>query len=223
MKETDLYRPIKGFLESQGYTVKAEVNACDVVALRGDEPPLIVELKTGLTLQLFYQAVDRLALSDSVYVAIPRPKRSVPTEAVKLARRVGLGVIVVSKSGSVEVLCECVPYAPRKNDTRKAALLKEFKRRKGDPNLGGSSRTKLMTAYRQDALRCLTHLHAHGPTRIAHLRDQTQVEKSASILRDNYYGWFEKQARGIYALAEAGRAAVTQFADEIASLLQPAE
>lgn len=45
LKETDLYWPIKAFLEDQGYEVKAEVIDCDVVAMRNDEPPLIVELK----------------------------------------------------------------------------------------------------------------------------------------------------------------------------------
>jgi hypothetical protein len=146
MKEIDLYLPIKAFLELRGYTVKAEVNACDVVALRGDDPPLIVELKTSLRLQLFYQAVDRLSLTDQVYIAIPRPKRATPSEAVKLAKRIGFGLIVVSKSGSIEVLAEPIPYAPRQNAKRRAALLSEFKRRHGDPNLGGSSKTKLMTA-----------------------------------------------------------------------------
>ena len=35
MPETDLYPPLKSFLEKQGYTVKAEVGAADIVALRG--------------------------------------------------------------------------------------------------------------------------------------------------------------------------------------------
>ena len=36
-RETDLYPPIKAFLEDQGYVVKAEVGAADVVAVRGAE------------------------------------------------------------------------------------------------------------------------------------------------------------------------------------------
>ena len=43
--ETSLYAPVKTLLESQGYEVKAEVRGCDVVAVRGDEAPVIVELK----------------------------------------------------------------------------------------------------------------------------------------------------------------------------------
>jgi hypothetical protein len=69
MAETDLYRPVKQFLEAQGYAVKGEIGPCDVVAVRGDESPLIVELKERLSLSLVLQAVNRLTVSDAVYVA----------------------------------------------------------------------------------------------------------------------------------------------------------
>jgi hypothetical protein len=218
MPETDLYLPIKAFLESQGYTVKAEIQSCDVMALRGDDPPVIVELKTGLTLQLFYQAIDRLSLTDAVYIAIPKPKRAVPLEAVKLTKRLGLGLIVVSKSGSVEVLADPAPYTPRQNARRKTALLKEFRNRQGDPNIGGSTKTKLMTAYKQDALRCLVHLHANGPTKVSTLRKETKVERAATILRSDYYGWFVKQERGIYTITNDGTVAIKTFAVEITAV-----
>jgi hypothetical protein len=218
MSETDLYHPIKAFLEAQGYTVKSEIKSCDVMAVRGDEPPVIVELKTGLTLQLFYQAMDRLALTDAVYIAISRPKRAVPADAVRLCKRLGLGLIVVTKSGTVEVIADPAPYSPRQNAKRKTALLKEFRSRQGDPNIGGSTRTKLMTAYKQDALRCLAHLHTNGPTKISDLRKQTKVERSATILRSDYYGWFARQSRGIYTCTTIGKDAIRLFAIEIASL-----
>lgn len=218
MPETDLYHPVKKFLEAQGFTVKAEVKGCDVVAMRGDEPPVIVELKTGLTLQLFYQAIDRLALTDTVYIAIARPKRRVPLEAVKMAKRLGLGLLVVAKSGSIDVLADPLPYTPRSNKNRKTALLKEFHKRKGDPNIGGSTKTKLMTAYKQDALRCLTYLNTNGPAKISDLRKNTKVDRAATILRSDYYGWFAKQSRGIYGLSKIGTKAILDFADAIANL-----
>ena len=221
MAETDLYLPVKLLLESQGYAVKAEVNSCDVVAIRGDEPPVVVELKTGLTLQLFYQAVDRLALSDAVYIAIARPKRAVPSDALRLVKRLGLGLIVVSSSGSVEVMADPAPYAPRQNVKRKSALLKEFQKRVGDPNTGGSAKTKLMTAYKQDALRCLAHLHQHGPTRVADLCKHTKIDRSASILRSDYYGWFIKESRGIYRVTDKGIEAIVDFKTEIDNLTAP--
>ena len=38
-RETSLYPPVKQFLENRGFDVKGEICGCDVVALRGDEPP----------------------------------------------------------------------------------------------------------------------------------------------------------------------------------------
>jgi hypothetical protein len=55
--ETDLYLPVKAFLVAQGYEVKAEVGAADIVACRGDEDPVIVELKAAFSLTLFHQAI----------------------------------------------------------------------------------------------------------------------------------------------------------------------
>jgi hypothetical protein len=218
MKETDLYPAVKHLLETQGYVVKAEVKSCDVMAVRGDEPPIIVELKNGLTLQLIYQAVDRLSITEHVYIAIAKPKRAVPIEAQKLCRRLGLGLLVVSKSGSVDILAEPIPYIPRANKQRKVALLKEFHKRKGDPNIGGSTKTKLMTAYKQDALRCLCHLHCNGPTKVSILKKATQVDRAATILRADYYGWFVKEDRGIYNVTDTGRGALLIYAIEIAAL-----
>ena len=45
--ETALYLPVKRFLEKLGFTVKGEVGGCDLVALSGDDPPIVVigELK----------------------------------------------------------------------------------------------------------------------------------------------------------------------------------
>ena len=36
MRESDLYEPIKAYLEGQGYTVKGEVGEADLLACRGD-------------------------------------------------------------------------------------------------------------------------------------------------------------------------------------------
>jgi hypothetical protein len=200
MPETDLYLPIKHHLETQGYTVKSEVRACDVVAVRGDEPLLIVELKAAFNLQLLFQGIDRLAMTDHVYVAVARPKRGIAASALKLCRRIGLGLIVVTSAGSVEVLADPVPYAPRLNTKKRALLLREFNARKGDPNVGGSTRKPLMTAYRQDAMKCADHLRALGPQRIRDLKAATGVDRAANILRDNVYGWFMKVERGVYAV-----------------------
>ncbi len=93
-RETDLYPPIKSFLEDQGYVVKSEVGAADVVAVRGAEPPVVVELKLGFSLALFHQCIARLSVSDDVYLAVARQPGKRFAKAVKdntaLARRARL-------------------------------------------------------------------------------------------------------------------------------------
>jgi hypothetical protein len=201
MAETELYLPVKRFLERQGYVVKSEVRSCDVVAVRENEAPVIVELKSGLTLHLIYQALDRLTMTDAVYIAIGKPKRGVSAQALKLCRRIGLGLIVVAGSGSLDVLADPAPYKPKQNVKRRGQLLREFIKREGDPNTGGSTGVKLMTAYRQDALKCAAHIELHGASRVRDIRSQTGVDRAAAILRDNHYGWFKNEARGIYGMA----------------------
>jgi hypothetical protein len=52
LNEIDLYAPVKELLEQQDYTVKGEVDRCDLAAVRGAEPPVIVELKRRFALSL---------------------------------------------------------------------------------------------------------------------------------------------------------------------------
>lgn len=218
MQETELYLPVKAFLEAQGYDVKGEVGAADVVARRGAQELLIVELKTGFSLQLLQQAVARQRLTDVVYVAVPRWTGKAGWRAFKgnvgLCKRLGLGALSVElKSGRVQAHCDPVPYKPRKSKIKTAALLKEFDAREGDPNLGGMNRQTVMTAYRQDALRCAAYLKAHGPSRGRDVKDGTNVARATRLMRDNHYGWFEKVSTGIYGLSGVGGNALLQQSD----------
>jgi len=214
LRETDLYEPVKLLLEKQGYEVKAEVGAADVVARRGVESPVIVELKTGFSLALFHQAIDRLKLADAVYVAVPRGAGRAFQKSLKnnlaLCRRLGLGLMTVRlKDGLVEVHADPGLYAPRKQVRKQARLLKDFMRLNGDPNTGGQSRKGgLVTAYRQDALRCAAVLSA-GPVKAAEVAKLAKVERARAIMADNHYGWFERVERGVYGLTPAGLSAVS--------------
>ena len=212
MKETDLYPPVRAFLAAQGYEVKGEIGAADVVACRPGEPPVVVELKTGFCLTLLHQAVARQAVSDAVYVAVPRPKgRGVLARNVALCRRLGLGVLLVSPRGAVEAVADPGPYVPRRRPAGRDALLREFARRTGDPTPGGT-RGQVMTAYRQDALRCRAAL-ADGPLKAREVAATTGVARARAILADNHYGWFVRISRGVYALADT-RTAATPIAAE---------
>lgn len=213
MQESDLYAPVKAFLEAQGYAVKGEVGAVDVLACRGDEQPLVVELKTGFSLALLHQAVARQAVTDLVYVAVPFRTGKVAARALKsnvgLCRRLGLGAMTVRESdGLVMVHADPGPYQPRKQPRRKAALLREFQRLQGDPNRGGSVRQGLMTGYRQDALRCAQVLAQTGPSRGRDVAAASGVVVATRIMADNHYGWFARLSPGIYALTDSGHAAL---------------
>ena len=215
--ETQLYAPVKAWLQGLGYDVKSEVGPADVVACRKGCDPVIVELKTGFSLTLLQQAVARQALSEHIYVAVPRWKGRAGWRAFKgnmvLCRRLGLGVLSVSlASGAVEVHCDPTPFQPRKSAPRKAALLKEFAAREGDPNAGGT-RGKVMTAYKQDTLRCAAYLAEHGPCKGSDVAKATGVSRATRIMADNHHGYFFRAARGIYAVTEAGKATITGKAE----------
>ena len=204
MRETDLYKPVKKLLESQGYEVKAEVGPADVVAVRGDEPPLIVELKTKFSLSLFHQAAERQAITDFVYIAVPAGKGAVSRKALQknltLCRRLGLGLMTVRlRDRFVEVLADPGPYRPRQSKRKQVLLLREFTRRRGDPNVGGM-RGRIVTAYRQDAIKCVDFLSENGATKAAKVAEGTGVPNARQIMADNHYGWFQRVSIGIYDL-----------------------
>jgi hypothetical protein len=218
--ETALYAPVKALLEAQGYEVKSEVNGCDVVAVRGDAPPVIVELKRTFGLGLVLQGMDRLAMTDAVYLAVGAwPPRV--DDVRRLLRRVGLGLIVVAQ-GRADLVLDPVPYQPRRNRRRAERLLLEHRRRIGDPNTGGATRRPIMTAYRQEAERCLGHLCA-GPASLRALRAAGDVPHAATILRGDVYGWFERVERGVYGLTPKGERALAEaeMRDGASALAEP--
>jgi len=218
MRETELSPYIKAFLKRQNYRVKGEVGAADIVAVRGDEDPLIVELKTGFSLALFHQGIARLAVSDLVYIAVPhktgKPFQRALKDNVQLARRVGLGVITVRlRDGHVVVHADPEPYRPRKSKQKKAKLLRAFERLQGDPNAGGATRHGIVTGYRQDALRCARFLAVHGPSSGKKVKDWAEVPDATRIMRNDHYGWFSKVSRGVYQLTDAGRKGLSDYGD----------
>jgi hypothetical protein len=181
-------------------------------------------MKLTFSLALVMQGVARQALFDHVYLAVPVSSDKGWAlryrDIIRLCRRLGLGLLAVNvAAAAVEAHLDPGPYAPRKNATRGQRLLREFDRRVGDPNTGGSTRVKRVTAYRQDALRCAHHLSLHGATKAAHVAQATGVARAATLMRADHYGWFETTARGIYHLTPAGTAGLAQHAGDLAALL----
>ena len=222
IRETELYEPVKALLEGQGYVVKGEVGAADIVAVRDGDDPVIVELKTGFSLARYHQGIARQKLSDDVYLAGPRGKGRQFKASLKnnkvLCRRLGLGLITVRlRDGYTEVHLDPTPYVPRQSKQRKARLLREFSRLVGDPNTGGQVRVGIVTAYRHDALRCVGALR-DGPLKASAVAAASGVEVARRVMSDNHYGWFERVARGIYALSPKGEAAVEEYAAVLAEI-----
>ncbi len=212
--ETSLYLPVKRFLESLGFAVKGEINGCDLVALRGNEAPLVVigEMKLSFNLELVLQAVDRAAACDEVWLAARISAKGKGRESDarfrNLCRRLGFGMLGVSQAGHVEIIVSSASLMPRQDPRRRSRLVEEHRRREGDPAVGGGSRAPIMTAYRQQALVCAAAL-ADGPQRPRDLR--TAAPDAGKILLQNVYGWFARTDRGIYALTQTGREALVRW------------
>jgi hypothetical protein len=210
MAETALYAPVKAFLEGLGFVVKGEIDSCDIVAVQPGEKPLLVitELKLGFSFELVLQAVDRLTAADEVWLAVPltRKGRDRDRRVQRLCKLLGVGLLCVhAKSGAVEVQTRPGPYAPRLDKAWRSRLLREFDRRRGDPAVGGSTRRKIMTAYRQQCLALAAAL-LPGPGRPRDLR--AVAPDAAVMLRRNVYAWFLRIAPGSYDLTPLGRAEV---------------
>ncbi len=189
----------------------------DVVALRDGEPPMLViaELKLGLNFELVLQAVERMRSADEVWLAVPatRKGRDRDRRAHHLCRLLGIGLLAVTLStGQVTTLVEAGPYTPRRNGVRRRLILREFARRRGDPMEGGHARGARMTAYRQQAL-ALAHQLRAAPQRPRDLK--AVVPEAGTMLLRNVYGWFERTAKGVYALTPAGHDALRIWADHI--------
>jgi hypothetical protein len=215
--ETTLYAPVKRYLERLGFTVKGEVCGCDLVALRENEPPVVVigELKLAFSLELVLQGVNRTAACDEVWLAVRaagRAGRVRDPRVHKLCRFLGFGLLGVSSTGLIEVLVEPKPWRPRRDSQRRARLIHEHRTRHGDPAPGGSTRSPIMTAYRQQALACAASL-AGGPRRTREIR--SAIPNASSILLRNVYGWFARIERGVYALTPQGASALARWPQPI--------
>ena len=207
MKETSLYEGVRKYFEEQGFLVRAEVKDIDVCALK-DELVIGVELKKYLTVDLLVQGALRQKLCDLVYIAVPKPKRVRKnrefTNTLHLLRRLELGLLYVDvERGEATLVLDPsffnLDRARQALVGRRKALLKEIRGRSLSLNQGGSSRSKLMTAYREEALKTVAVLREKS---VVSPKDLKEFGVRPGILRDNYYGWFKKVARGTYVLDE---------------------
>lgn len=217
MVEADLYPVIKQFLEEMDFTVKAEVEDVDVVAKRGDEF-LLVEMKTKLSMKLLYQGCKRQKLFQNVYIAIPHPgsktlRSKQFKEKVYLVKQLRLGLLLVKDSG-VDVMLDPVEYQYRKDKRKQVKLVKEFHDRTSSINIGGKTKVKIMTAYREQAIEIAKCLNS-GIQSTKDIRNMIGNPKVTRILYNNYYGWFQNTGRGLYELTDLGKEELVQFLEKL--------
>ena len=212
-KETDLYEPIRAFLEEEGYQVQAEVKDCDIAAMK-DGQLLIVELKKAFNLKLVYQGMERQSLTDQVFVAIPRPKKGAREKAwkdmLKLLKRLELGLLTVALDSplkTVDVVLEPSDSLAWKNRKKREKLQAELEHRQVDGNVGGMTRRKIMTAFREKSIRLACLLEKEGQVSTATLRERG-MEEYLPLLGRNYDKWFGRVEKGVYTLSEKGKEAL---------------
>ncbi|MEH7502795.1 DUF2161 family putative PD-(D/E)XK-type phosphodiesterase [Neobacillus drentensis] len=221
LQEIDLYKPIQTYFVREGYEVYGEVKDCDIVAVK-DEELVVIELKLTLNVELLIQAAKRQRITDKVYVAIPKSKHRLNskrwTNKCHLIRRLELGLIVVSspgKRGWAEIIFEPTPFNRRKNKLKRASIMKEINGRSADYNVGGSNRTKIMTAYKENCIQIASYLKDLGQLSPKALIQMGTGKNTSSILTKNYYGWFERIKRGTYVISEKGKEEIKEYPELI--------
>ena len=204
MKETDLYPLLKSYFENQGFFVQAEVNDIDIVAKK-DDLIIIVEMKTQLNLKLIYQGCQRQLINENVYIAVPRiNNKKTYKERLYILRRLNLGLLIVDiDKQTVEAVIDPTEFVRKKSKKKKQKLLKEINQRVTNINIGGTSKSKLVTSYRERVIRIAFYLR-DGEKTTKELKELSGVVNSTQYLQKNYYKWFYNVSRGVYALTEQG-------------------
>jgi len=222
INETILYNPVRSYFESLGFTVNSEVKNCDVTAVKGNTL-IIVEMKTSLNLDVILQAVQRQRLTELVYIAVPKKSKMMYKKRWQnichLLRRLELGLLLVTindRHTCVEEVIEPVLFDRKKslnsNKKRRKALLDEIHERSAEYNIGGSNRKKLLTAYRESAIRIAAVLSIYGPCKVRFIKETAGLtDKAGRILIDNHYGWFTREEHGIYSLSEKAFVELEEF------------
>jgi hypothetical protein len=227
LKESDLYNPLKIYLENQGYSIGAEVKECDLVAIKGDEM-ILIELKTRVSVALLIQAARRKDISESVYIAVPVPqgKKDLPNSRglKNLLRKLEVGLILVrfmKTKTRVDMVLHPKPYEKRMRPGKHNSILREVNGRYGEFNKGGIPTTEeRITAYRQESIRLAVLLKKQGEASPAWLRKlSARPDKVQPILSQNLYGWFDRVKRGVYSLNPVGLTALERYERDFPDLI----
>ncbi|GAB6106288.1 DUF2161 family putative PD-(D/E)XK-type phosphodiesterase [Fusibacter bizertensis] len=233
-KETDLHDPVKKWFEMQGCEVKAEVKSIDMVGIY-NELLIAIELKLKLNLEVINQAVERQSIADLVYIAVVHDFKAVETKRFKMTlltlKRLNLGLLLINFRASEPIVFEMLKpesfdfeksKSLKKN--KRATIVKEFNKRSGNFNKAGSSKAKLMTAYREECLYVAYLMQEYDLSKAKQFEPfDIKSIKAISIFSKNYHGWFQKVEKGVYQLSEQGRQAIVEYQSVIEYIVSSKE
>lgn len=231
LKENELFYPLKKFFEKMGYIVEGEVKECDIL-VKTESDYMVIELKTDFNFKVVLQATQRQKMFDYVYIALPiykiKQRNNSFREKLHLLKRLGIGLLLVNPV-TKEVECMQQPLEAERtqvmarNKIKKERVITEFEKRIVKNNVGGSSRSKITTFYRQQCLQ-VAYLLKDKPQSAADLAKSGMDRKRIyTILKSNVYGWFDKVEKGIYQLSDSGRQAIQSEAKIIKLLMKELE
>ena len=131
-----------------------------------------------------------------------------------LFKRLEAGLIIVSETDGfsyAEVAVHPKTYVRRSNSKKQKQISLEISNRTIDCNTGGVSRSKLMTAYRENALFIACCLYLKGDMKPKEIEGYGTGSKTGAILRKNFYSWFGKNEEGLYTLTDPGKNAMAEY------------
>jgi hypothetical protein len=220
MKEVDLSPLLEAFFKNMSYVVKSEVMHMDMMCCKEDQC-FGVELKLDLSLKVINQALDRLKMIDTVYIATLKPKKESETfkEKKRIIKALGIGLIYVDVSlESVHIEFDPTkPIQVRKKEAIK--LKKEFDQRRLSKNEAGMHQKKVMTVYKEQLLVLLGALYHHSG-KFSEIKKMYNINNIQGKLYKNYYGWFKHIYHGVYQVSDKGLKAYALYEKDIKHLLE---
>ena len=160
-------------------------------------------------------------------MAVPLPKRGYMSPHIRdmssLCRRLELGLIFVgfTQGGTPQIDVAVHPKeasAPRRDKKRRLAVIREHESRTGSVNQGGVSRKKILTAYKEQALRTARLLRQYVPERVEDVKRMGGPDNAAAILGRNVLGWFDREPgpdgrKYLYRVSQKGLEALALYED----------
>ena len=211
-KETDIFPIIKSYFEEKGYHVNAEVAFFDVI-LSKPEKLIIVECKLSFNMTLVFQAMEAQKVADFVYVAIPVPQEKKIPKIIHVAKNMGFGLIFVNETGRPIVPVDesqIEAYQAYRNKIKSERVKKEISSRRFDKNVGGSSKIKILTSFKEKSLQIAVMLENSLKERPKDLvKKYNCPEDTGIILYGNKLHWFERVEKGYYKLSKLGETALS--------------